>query len=60
MFALLRTLLLLILGWYLVKWLARWFLGEKGKDARDNTVKNEEKYETLTDQKIEDADYEDL
>ena len=51
---------MLIIGWYAVKWLARWIArgsreetgGGEGGEARD--------YEALTDQKIDDADYEDL
>ena len=55
-----RTLLFIVAGWYLIKWIARWIAGGSSGTARDNGRKKEDKYESLTDQKIDDADYEDL
>jgi hypothetical protein len=57
---LLRTIFFVVAGWYLVKWFARWISGGEKEMAGDRGRKREERYESLTDQKIDDADYEDL
>jgi len=56
----LRTLFFIVLGWYLIKWLARWISGGAGDAGRKKGSDPEEDYDKLTDQKIDDADYEDL
>jgi hypothetical protein len=57
---LVRTFFFIVIGWYLIKWLAMWITGgARGAESR-RKVKKEEDYESLTDQKIDDADYEDL
>lgn len=57
---LLRTVLFIVIGWYLIKWLARWISGgNTGAGSRKGAQRND-RYESLTDQKIDDADYEDL
>jgi len=59
MITMLRTILLIVVGWYLVKWLVRWISsGSGGSDG--GRASEKEDYEDLTDQKIDDADYEDL
>ncbi len=60
MLILLRTFLFIIAGWYLIKWLVRWITGGAGGDGSEKKVTKEDRYEALTDQKIDDADYEDL
>ena len=60
MLTLLRTFLFIIAGWYLIKWLVRWITGGTSGGGPDNKAKKEDRYEALTDQKIDDADYEDL
>ena len=60
MMALLRTVFFIMVGWYLIKWLARWISGETRNAGDAKKTKREGKYENLTDQKIDDADYEDL
>lgn len=55
-----RVLLFIVAGWYLLKWIARWITGGNAGTGKDQVRKGAEKYESLTDQKIEDADYEDL
>ncbi len=56
----LRTLFFIVLGWYLLKWLARWIAGGSREEGRRRNGKMEEDYDSLTDQEIDDADYEDL
>jgi hypothetical protein len=59
MLTLLRTVLLITAGWYLLKWLVRWVTSGSGSSGgRSSTEKDP--YGELTDQKIDDADYEDL
>jgi hypothetical protein len=60
MLVFLRTLLFIVAGWYLIKWLAGWITGGSAGPGKDRGPKREDKYESLTDQKIDDADYEDL
>ena len=60
MLTLLRTFLFIIAGWYLLKWLVRWITGGAGGGGRAKEATKEDRYEALTDQKIDDADYEDL
>ena len=60
MLALLRTFLFIVVGWYLIKWLVRWISGGTGEAGPDKRKKKDENYKSLTDQKIDDADYEDL
>jgi hypothetical protein len=61
---LLRFILILVLVYYLLKLLFRWLVGSSGrrKDGRWRTETSEKKqrYSDLTDQKIEDAEYEEL
>jgi hypothetical protein len=56
----LRILFFIVIGWYAVKWLARWIAGGSREDRSGAGESREDKYESLTDQKIDDADYEDL
>lgn len=59
-----RIILIFVLVFYLLKWIGKWIISasdtsgkaEKGKNAKTDV----EGYKELTDQKIEDADYEDL
>ncbi len=60
MLTLLRTFLFIVVGWYLIKWLVRWITGGTGGGRSDKKAIKKDRYETLTDQKIDDADYEDL
>lgn len=57
---LLRTLFFIVIGWYLIKWLARWIAGGSAESGRSKTGQREDGYQKLTDQKIEDADFEDI
>ena len=57
----LKLIFFIVIGWALVRWLARWISGsaaEKTRRSDPGTAGTD--YESLTDQKIEDADYEDL
>jgi hypothetical protein len=60
----LRFILLLILAYYLLKLFSRWILGISGgkKERASGVSSSSEKrrYSELTDQKIEDADYEEI
>ena len=60
----LRFILLVILGYYLLKLFARWILGLSGGrgDGRKAPAGDPEnsRYSELTDQEIEDADYEEI
>ncbi len=60
MLGLLRTFFFIVAGWYLIKWLVRWISGGAGGAGPDKSTKKEDSYDSLTDQKIDDADYEDL
>ncbi len=60
MLTLLRTFLFIVVGWYLIKWVVRWLTGGSGGGGSGKKAKKEDRYEALTDQKIDDADYEDL
>ena len=60
MMTLLRTVLFIVIGWYLIKWLGRWISGGNQGAGNGKGAKRGDKYENLTDQKIDDADYEDL
>ena len=60
MLAFLRTLLFIGVGCYLINWLVRWISGGTGGAGQDKGKKKDESYQSLTDQKIDDADYEDL
>lgn len=60
MLGFLRVLLFIIAGWYLIKWIGRWIAGGSAGPTGDKGRKRKDKYESLTDQKIDDADYEDL
>ena len=56
-FSLLRTLFFIVMGWYVVKWLAGWLLAPgEPKERRDRNTSIDD-YGKLTD---EDAEYEDL
>ena len=57
-----RLIFFIIVGWVLVRWLARWIAGAgSGKRAKTGNGSGSVKdYDSLTDQKIDDADYEDL
>jgi hypothetical protein len=55
-----RTLLLVIAGWYLLKWLVRWISSGTKDEAGERGERGADRYESLTDQKVDDADYEDL
>ncbi len=57
---LLRTVLFIVIGWYLIKWLARWISGGSPGAGSGKGAQRNDRYESLTDQKIDDADYEDL
>ena len=57
---LLRIIFFIVIGWYLIKWLARWISGGSGETGRKGDRRREDEYGKLTDQKIDDADYEDL
>ena len=50
---------MIVAGWYLIKWLARWISGTSGETGRKGDGQRDV-YGSLTDQKIDDADYEDL
>jgi hypothetical protein len=60
MLTLLRTVFFIVIGWYLVKWLVRWLSGGGGGTGDIEGPRRDEEYGDLTDQKIDDADYEDL
>ncbi len=60
MLSLLRIIFFIAIGWYLIKWLARWIAGASGEAGGKVDGQGEDVYGTLTDQKIDDADYEDL
>jgi hypothetical protein len=57
---LLRIILLIVLGWYAVRFLLGWI--SRGDSGQREKWKGDGKdsYRDLTDQSIEDADYEDL
>lgn len=55
-----RFLLAVVLVWYLVKLAARWVAGTAGGEPRGRGRSREEEYSALTDQKIEDAEFEDI
>jgi hypothetical protein len=57
-----RLIFFIVIGWVLVRWLARWIAGAGGgKQSKTGGGSGAgQDYESLTDQKIEDADYEDL
>jgi hypothetical protein len=57
---LLRIIFFIVIGWYLIKWLARWISGAMGDAGRKVDGQSGDVYGSLTDQKIDDADYEDL
>lgn len=57
---LLRTVLFILIGWYLIKWLVRWISCGKPGAGSGKGAQRDDRYESLTDQKIDDADYEDL
>jgi len=60
----LRFILLLVLAYYLLKLFSRWILGISGAKRErtgDASARPEERrYNELTDQEIEDADYEEI
>ncbi len=56
----LRIVLLAVLGWYLLRWLAGWLSGGSRTKRDAGRDKDPERYGDLTDQSIDDADYEDL
>lgn len=57
----LRFILLLVLAYYLLKLLSRWILGmSSGKGTRSAQRKRDRRYRELTDQEIEDADFEEI
>ena len=60
----LRFILLLVLAYYLVKMLSRWILGLSGGrregGRRDASGESDLRYRELTDQEIEDADFEEI
>ncbi len=58
--ALLRTVLFIVIGWYLIKWFVRWISGGNLGAGSGKGAQRDNRYESLTDQKIDDADYEDL
>lgn len=60
MITLLRTVFFIVIGWYLIKWLVRWISGINPGAGGGEDAKKNDRYENLTDQKIDDADYEDL
>ena len=60
MITLLRTVFFIVIGWYLVKWFVRWISGTNPGAGNGDDAKKDDRYENLTDQKIDDADYEDL
>ncbi len=60
MLSLLRIIFFIVIGWYLIKWLARWISGGSGETGSKKNGQREDVYGSLTDQKIDDADYEDL
>ena len=57
---LLRIIFFIVIGWYLIKWLARWISGGSGEAGSKTDGHRKDGYDSLTDQKIDDADYEDL
>jgi hypothetical protein len=57
--SLLRIIFFLVIGWYLIKWLARWISGAS-RETGNKVDGHRDVYGSLTDQKIDDADYEDL
>jgi hypothetical protein len=60
--SLIRYILLILIGWYLIGWFVRMLSrGRKpSEEATPREQKREPDYSDLTDQNIEDADYEDL
>jgi len=60
----LRFILLLVLAYYLVKILARWIIGvssgRREGPLRPSPGKRDLRYKELTDQEIEDADFEEI
>ena len=61
---LLRFILIFVLVYYLLKLVFRWLAGSFGirkeRDWRKETSDKKQRYGDLTDQKIEDAEYEEL
>jgi hypothetical protein len=61
---LLRFILLIVLAYYLLKLLMRWILGVSGggreRKSGSTTGSGNRRYSELTDQEIEDADYEEI
>ena len=51
---------MIVIGWCLIKWLVRWISGINPGAGSGDAAKKDDRYEKLTDQKIDDADYEDL
>lgn len=60
MLAFLRIFLFIVVGWYLIKWLSRWVSAGAAGEGKDGGPDKDTSYKALTDQKIDDADYEDL
>jgi len=56
----LRFLLLAILFYYVIKWIWSRFLAPKGSRSQEGTHGGRDEYSELTDQKIEDVDFEDI
>jgi len=60
----LRFILLLVLAYYLLKLFSRWILGISGgkreRTGGASSSSEKRRYGELTDQKIEDADYEEI
>jgi hypothetical protein len=60
----LRFILLLVLAYYLIKLFSRWILGisggRKGGTGRSAPREKDRRYGELTDQEIEDADFEEI
>ena len=60
MLTLLRTVLFIVIGWYVIKLFARWISGGTRGAGSGKSTQRKDTYENLTDQKIDDADYEDV
>jgi hypothetical protein len=58
----LRLILLAIIFYYLLKYVGRWIFAGSGKDStvRRRSDEPDTRYKNLTDQAIDDADYEDI
>ena len=59
---LLRLVLTVTLVFYLLKWIGRWISAGAGDDGRPGTGigKKKDDYSDITDQKVEDADFEEI